>query len=137
MAAFNMKYLLLLKRKTPHYTIHLTKFGFLKSKPFGNLGIGISASALASTSASALQKKFFFSQSLYFCLSKFYMKKTSMVKYFWSTLADLPGSFSRYLEQLFCRKLVSACFWRKELLSRRYLRSFKNTQGWKLHFAGL
>ena len=60
MAAFNMKYLLLLKRKTPHYTIHLTKFGFLKSKPFGNLGIGISASALASTSASALQKKFFF-----------------------------------------------------------------------------
>ena len=45
--------------------------------------------------------------------------------------------FRRCLEQLFCRKPVSACFWRKELHNRRYLRSFKNTQGLKLHFAGL
>ena len=60
-----------------------------------------------------------------------------MVKYFSSTLDDLPGSFSRFLEQLFCRKPVSACFLRKELHSRRYLRSFKNTQGLELHFASL
>ena len=45
-----------------------------------------------------------------------------MVKYFSSTLADLAdlaaGSFSRCLEQLFCRKPISACFLRKELHSR-------------------
>ena len=41
-----------------------------------------------------------------------------MVKYFSSALADLPGSFSRCLEQLFCRKPVSACFVRRELHSR-------------------
>ena len=50
-----------------------------------------------------------------FCLAKSYMKKTSMVKYFSSTLADLPGSLSRCLEQLFCRKPVSVSFLRKEL----------------------
>ena len=43
-----------------------------------------------------------------------------MVKYFSSTLAELPGSLGRCLEQLFCRKPVSACFLRKELHSRRY-----------------
>ena len=85
----------------------------------------------------ALQKIYFVLRSLYFWFSKFYMKKTSMVKYLSSTLADRPGSFRRCLEQLFCRKPVSACFWRKELHSRRYFRSFKNTQGLKLHFAGL
>ena len=58
-----------------------------------------------------------------------------MVKYFSSTIADLPGSLRRCLEQLFCRKPANA--WRKELHSRRYLKSFKNTQGLKLHFAGL
>ena len=62
-----------------------------KKRRFGNLGIGISASA------SALQKKFFM-QSFYFCLSNFLMKKASMVKSFSSTLAHLPGSFSRCLE---------------------------------------
>ena len=31
--------------------------------------------------------------------------------------------------QLFCRKRVCACFLRKELLTRRYLRSFKKKQG--------
>ena len=100
-------------------------------RPFANLGIGISASVLplASASSSALQKNYFVLHSLCFCLSKFYMKKISMVKYFWTTLADLTGSFSRCLEQLLCRKPVSACFWRKELHSRRYLRSLKNTQG--------
>ena len=76
-------------------------------------------------------------RSLYFCLSKFYMKKTSIVKYFSSTLSDLPRGFRRCLEQLFCRKSVSAWFERKELHNRHYLRSFKNTLGLKLHFAGL
>ena len=41
----------------------------------------------------------------------------------------------RCLEQLFCRKPVSACFLRKELHGTRYLRSFKNTQELELHFA--
>ena len=68
-------------------------------------------------------------RSLSFCFSKFYMKKTSVVKYFSSTLADLPGSFKQCLEQLFCGKPVRTSIWRKELHSRRYLRSFKNTQG--------
>ena len=49
-------------------------------------------------------------RSLYFCLSKSDMKKTSMVKYFSSTLTDLPVSFRRCLEYLFCRKPVRACF---------------------------
>ena len=57
--------------------------------------------------------------------------------YFSSTLAELPGSFSRCLEQLFCRKPIGRCILRKELHSRRYLRSFKNTQGLKPHFASL
>ena len=108
-------------------------------RPFGNLDIGISASAsaLTSASASALQKICFVLRSLYFCFSKFYMKKTSMVKYFSSILADLPSNFRRCLEQLFCRKPVSAWFWRKQLHSRRYLRSFKNTHGRFVNFAGL
>ena len=58
-------------------------------------------------SASALQKNFFFLRSFYFCLLKFLMKKTSMVKSFLSTLAHLPRSFNRCLEQLFCRNLLA------------------------------
>ena len=99
------------------------------------LEISASASAMTSASVSALQKKNFFLRSFYFYLSKFLMKKTATVKSFSSTLAHLPGNFSRCLEQLFCRKPVSNCFWRQELHSRRNLRSFKNTHGWKLHFA--
>ena len=66
-----------------------------------SIGIGI---------ALALQETYFVLRSIYFCLSKFYMKKASMVKYFSSTIADPPGSFSRCLVQLFCTKLVSARF---------------------------
>ena len=84
-----------------------------------------------------IAKKFFFLRSFYFCISKFLMRKTSMVKSFSSTLAYLPGSFSCCLEQLLSRKPVTTCFWRKELHSRRYIRSFKNTHGWKLDFARL
>ena len=79
------------------------------ARSFENLGIGILASALALTStlASALEKKLF-------CLTKSlflpYMKKTSLVEYFSSTLADFLGSFKRYLEQLFCRKPINTCF---------------------------
>ena len=80
--------------------LHQTEIG-----PFGNLGISISGSALALTSAStsALQKNFLFLRSFCFCLSKFLMKKTSMVKSFSSNPAHLPGSLSRCLQQLFCR----------------------------------
>ena len=45
--------------------------------------------------------------NFYFCLSKFLMKKSSLVKSFWSTLAHLSRSFSRCLEQLFCRNLLA------------------------------
>ena len=58
-------------------------------------------------SASALQKQNFFLRSFYFYLSKFLMKETSMVKSFLSTLAHLPGSFNRCLEQLLCRNLLA------------------------------
>ena len=40
--------------------------------------------------------------------------------------------FSCYLEQLFCREPISACFWRKELHHGRYFRSFKNKEGGSL-----
>ena len=76
----------------------------------GHLEISASASALRSALASALQKIYFVLRSLYFWLLKFYIKKIWMVKYFSSTLSDLPGSFRRCLEQLFCRKPVSAWF---------------------------
>ena len=49
----------------------------------------------------------------------------------------LPGSFSCCIEKLFCRKPVSTYFWRKEIYSRSYLRSFKKIHGWKLHFTRL
>ena len=83
---------------------------FLRS--FGNLGIGISASASALTlaSASALQNFLFVLRSFYFCLSNYIIKKTSTVKSFSSTLAHIPGSFSRCLEQLFFGKPVCTCF---------------------------
>ena len=105
--------------------------------PFGNLGIGISASA------SALQKFFF-------GLTKCFMKntpkyfflhlvmwrqyrsatithfvrvsyhisteipsKTSMVGSFLKILAGLPGSLS-YVDLPFCREQVSTCFCRKD-----------------------
>ena len=45
-----------------------------------------------------IEKKLFFLRSFYFCPSNFLMKKASMVKSFSSTLAHLPGSFSRCLE---------------------------------------
>ena len=88
----------------------------------------ISASALALTSALALQK-------VYFALRTFSLSKTSMRKSFPSIFAGFPRSFSCCLEQLFSRKLVSTCFWRKELNSGRYLTSFKSRHGWKLQFA--
>ena len=91
-----------------------------------DVGIGIGIS----------KNLFSLAKSLFLLLEVLY-EKTSMVEYFSSTLGDLPKSFRQCLEQLFCRKRVNACFWRKELHNRRYLRSFKNTQDLKLHFAGL
>ena len=98
------------------WLIKLIWWNRTRPKPFGNLGIGISASAsaLTSASASALQKKFCLAKFL-FCLSKFLIKKKSMVKSFSSTLVHHPGSFSRCLGESFCRNQVSTCFWRKEL----------------------
>ena len=75
------------------------------------------------------KKKFFSCEVFVFAFRSFLWRKYLWWSPFLSTLAHLSGSFSRRLEQLFCRKPVSTCFWRKELHSRRYLRSFKNTQG--------
>ena len=69
---------------------------------------------------------------LIFAFRSFLLSKTSMVKSFSNTLASFPESVCCCLEQLFCSDVFSACFWRKELRYGRYLRSFKNTQGWKL-----
>lgn len=54
--------------------------------------------------------------------------KASMLESILSTLVDIPGSFSCYLEQLFCREPGSACFRRKELLGKCYFETFKNAQ---------
>ena len=98
---------------------------------FGNLGIGFPISVSALTSASALD--FFLPfEALSFAFWSFLWSKTSMVKSFSKTLASFPERVCCSLEQLFCSDVVSACFWRKELRYGRYLRSFKNTQGWKL-----
>ena len=48
-----------------------------------------------------------------------------MVESFLSAPAYLPGSCSCCLEQLFRRKPVSACFCRKKLVRRPYLRILK------------
>ena len=73
----------------------------------------------------------------FFAFRSFLWSKTSMVKSFSTTFVNLPGSVCCYLEQLFSREVVSACFWRKKLRHGRYLRSFKNTQGWKLQLVCL
>ena len=77
-----------------------------RMQPFGNLGINIGIDVGIGIAIAI----FFFLRSFYFCLSKFLMKKTSVVKSFSSTLAHLPGSCSCCLEQLLCRKPVSTCF---------------------------
>ena len=64
------------------------------------------------------------------------------VESFFSTLSSLPGSFPKScLEQLFCRRPVSACFCRKDsLLNLTWgiFQNFKTTaQGWRLWFVGL
>ena len=71
-------------------------------------------------------------EALSFAFRSFLLSKTSMVKSFSNTLESFHESVCCCLEQLFCRGVVSACFWRNELRHGRYLRSFKNTQGWKL-----
>ena len=72
-------------------------------------------------------------EALIFAFRSFLLSKTSMVKSFSNTLASFPESVCFCLEQLFCRDVVSACVWRKELYLRKcYLTSFKNTQGCKL-----
>ena len=93
--------------------------------PFGNLGIGIDI---------VISLPF---EALIFTFRSFLWSKTSMVKSFSNTLASFPGSVCCCLEQLFCRDVASACFWRKELRHGRYLRSFKNMQGWKLRLVCL
>ena len=81
---------------------------------------------------------FFFSfEALIFAFRSFLWSKISMMKSFTNTLESFPGSVCCCLEQLFCRDVVSACFLRKELCHARYLRSFKNTQSWKLQLACL
>ena len=73
-------------------------------------------------------KNFLLFEALIFAFGSFLLSKTSMVKFFSNTLASFPGSVYCCLDQLFCRDVISTCFWRKKLRHGRYLRSFKNTQ---------
>ena len=71
-------------------------------------------------------KKFILPSEVFiFAIRSYLWSETSVVKSYSSTLAVFSGRFSCCLEQLFCREHIRACFWRKELHSRRYLRSFK------------
>ena len=76
-------------------------------------------------------------KTLIFAFRSFLLNKTFMVKSFSNTLASFLESVCCCLEQLFFRDVVSAYFWRKDLRHGRYLRSFKNTQGWKLQLVCL
>ena len=106
----NIQLLIKQKRKIERAFIKTRNPFLISALNNAHLEISASASALTLASASALQNFFFVLRSFYFCFSKYNMKKTSMVKSFSSTLAHIPGSFSRCLEQLFCRKPVSTCF---------------------------
>ena len=76
-------------------------------------------------------------KALIFTFRSFLLSKISMVKFFSNALASFSASVCCCLEQLFCRDVISTCFWRKELRHGRYLKSFKNTQGWKLQLLRL
>ena len=64
-------------------------------------------------------------ETLFFAFRSFLWSKTSIVKSLSNTLASFSGSVYCCLEQLFCRDIVSACLWRKELRHGRYLIVFK------------
>ena len=80
------------------------------------------------------KKLFEFSEaSIHWCLEKITSPKISAyfpAEHLWwhpflSTLVGLPGTFPKCsLEQLSCKEPVSACFCKKELHSRCYLRNF-------------
>ena len=95
--------------------------------PFGNIGISM-----------VIDVGIIIAKIL-FCLSKFQFLSFKVyyeVKHpWWSPIYNMQiflEDFSCYLEQLFCREPISACFWRKELHHGRYFRSFKNTEGGSL-----
>ena len=74
------------------------------------------------------KKTVLYSAAFMFVFRSYLWSETSMVSSFSTALAGLAERFSSCLEQLFCRETVRACLWRKELHSRRYLRSCKNTE---------
>ena len=102
----------------------------------GNLEISASASRHQHQHWHRLRhrhcKIFLSFKALVFTFWSFLLSKISMVKFFSNALASFPVSVCCCLEQLFCRDVLSACFWRKELHHGCYLRSFKKRQGWKL-----
>ena len=77
------------------------------------------------------------SKGVHWCSRKrlFELSEASVhiVQFFSYALAGLPGIFPKsFLEQLFCREPVSACFCKTELHSTRYLINFpkfKKMQG--------
>ena len=95
---------------------------------FGNLGIGIGIGIA--------KKNFFLAKFLFLPFEVSYEENI-----YGEVLFKYPCTPSWEFQPLFrvviLKKPVSTCFWRKELHSRRYLRSFKNTHGWKLHSAHL
>ena len=108
--------------------LYLPKYFCSFRGPFGKIGLSIGIVKVLFLPFDVLIKS---------CLSRFFMNKTSMGLPFQVHLQVLSEGFSCCLEQLFSREPVSTCLWKKELHSRRYLRSFKNRQGWNPQFPGL
>ena len=65
------------------------------------------------------------------------MKKTSMVKYFSSTLADLFGSFRRCLEQLTVENPLAPASEERNSTVDVISGVLKTREGLKMYFAGL
>ena len=135
-------YPLILSRRDFTTDIFLWTFFFFSDKPFHKTAPNGHLEISASTSQHQHRhfrrhrhrhcKFYLLSEALNFAFRSFLWSKTSMVKSFLNTLPSFPGNVCCCLEQLFCRDVVSACFWKKELRHGRYFRSFKNTQDWKL-----
>ena len=63
--------------------------------------------------------------------------KISMVEFFLKWISDLSGKFGCWIERLFCRETVGACFYRKELHKRRVSRVLKRKELHKKRVSGV
>ena len=110
---------------------HLSSWTFFRSNPLNVIHVFFLAIWKSRHGKLGIVIFFLLFEALIFAFRSFLWSKAPMVKFFSNTLASFPGSVCCCLEHLFCRDVVGACFWRKELRHGRYL-SFKNLKGWKL-----